>query len=406
MVAAPFTAVRPLVVPDDVAPAFVRSVQRWSRAYPRRWRVARGDEMLGVLVDLSAPGRRRLDIRSALDLVRGGWATRLRERPPLGPWLLYRLFGTRSLRDHLGWVADDIAGALFPLRQGLLVWVVIIVPTEVTRVWAGGISFFSTWWFWTVVAIALSLEYLLPGGYGRRAAIETHLLARTGERVTAGSWVRVRALRRRVTARAALPWAVAASASLLVACVVAAALAPRTLRFELNGPREGLGFDVLESGAVPRGAVLAALGLALAAGVVLASVARTRLRRPRPRADQPHRELERVGVRRAAPVVLGVAVLAAMPIAEALGALPLALGLGLGIAAAVLAPPAVVAWLVVRQLSGAGELAFVDVRRIGLVGRAPRVDGPSSALTPAQPSEVGAVWPWPWSTRDQTPALG
>ena len=402
MVAAPFPAALPPVVPDGVDPAFVRSVQLWSRAYPRRWRAARGDELLGLLADLAAPGARRLDVRSALELVRGGWATRLRGRPPLGPWLQYRLFGTRSLRDHLGWVADDIVGALFPLRQGLPTLLVVIIPIYVTRVWAGS----STWWIWIWIVIALSVENLDPDGYGRRQAIETHLLARTGERVTAGSWVRVRAPRRRVAARAALPWAAAASAGLLAACVAAAALAPRTLRVESSGPGAWPGFGLVDGGAVPRGAVLAVLGLALAAGVVLASAARTRLRRPGPRVDQPHRELVRVGTRRAMLVVLGVALLAALPVAEALGALPLALGLGLGIAAAVLAPPALVAWLVVRQLPGAGELAFVDVRRIGLVGRAPRVDGPSSVLTPAQPSEVGTVWPWPWNARDQTPALG
>lgn len=405
MVAAPFPAALPSVVPDGVEPAFVRSVQFWSRAYPRRWRAARGDELIGLLADLAAPGARRLDVRSALDLVRGGWATRLRERPPLGPWLLYRLFGTRSLRDHLGWVADDIAGALFPLRH-VMITALAIIPINVTHVWAGGISYFSTWSFWIVVVIALSLDSQLLDGYRRWRAIETYLLARTGERVTAGSWVRVRAPRRRVTARAALPWAAAAPVGLLVACVAAAARAPRAVRFEATEPGAWPGFGLVDGGAVPRGAVLAVLVLAVAAGVVLASMVRTRLRRPGLSVDQPDRELERVGVRRATFVVLDVALLAALPIAEALGAVPLGLGLWLGIAAGVLAPPAVVAWLVVRQLPGAGELAFVDVRRIGLVGRAPRVDGPSSVLTPAQPSEVGAVWPWPWSAKGQTPALG
>jgi hypothetical protein len=405
MVAAPFPAARPSLVPDGVDPALVRSVQLWSRAYPRRWRAARGDELLGLLADLAAPGTRRLDVRSALDLVRGGWATRLRERPPLGPWLRYRLFGTRTLRDHLGWVADDIAGALFPLRQSLLAWLVVIIPIDVTHVWAGGTSYFSTWWFWIVVVIALSFECLFPSGAGRRRAIETHLMARAGERVTAGSWVRVRAPRQRVVARDALPLAAAASASLLVVCVVAAALAPITLRFERNGPDVGPGFGAYGGGEVPRGAVLAVLALALATGMVLASLARARLRRSGLGVDQPHRTLVRVGGRRTCGVVLSVALLAALPVAEALGAVPLALGLVPGIAAAVLAPPAVVAWLVVRQVPDAGELAFVDVRRIGLVGRVPCVDGPSSTLTPAQPAEVGAVWPWPWST-GQAPALG
>lgn len=386
MVAAPFPAAPPPVVPDGVEPAFVRSVQRWSRAYPRRWRAARGDELLGLLVDLASPGARRLGVRSALDLVRGGWRTRLREHPPLWPWLQYRLLGDRSLRDHLGWVADDVAGALYPLREGLNArgglfgWLVIVIPVTAPAVWAGDISSFIAWWYWIAVVVALSGVYLLPGGYGRRQAIETHLVARAGERVAVGSWVRVPVPRRRVLARAALPLAAAASLGTLAACAVAAVLAPR-------------------------GAVLVALGVALAAGVALASAARIRLHRPGQAVGQPDRELEPVGARRAVLVVLGVALLAALPVAEALGVVPLALGPLLGIAAAVLAPPAVVAWLVVRQLPEAGELALVDVWRVGLVGRMPRVDGPATAVTPAQPSEA-AVRSRPWSAGGQAPALG
>src|SRR5665647_3385588 len=209
-------------------PSGGRSRSRVAQPPRTRSSAARGDELIGLLADLAAPGARRLDVRSALDLVRGGWATRLRERPPLGPWLLYRLFGTRSLRDHLGWVADDIAGALFPLRHVMInalvmITALAIIPINVTHVWAGGISYFSTWSFWIFVVIALSLDSQLLDGYRRWRAIEAYLLARTGERVTAGSWVRVRAPRRRVTARAALPWAAAAPVGLLVACVAAAA---------------------------------------------------------------------------------------------------------------------------------------------------------------------------------------
>jgi len=68
----------------------VRSTELWMRAYPCRWREARGEELLGLVVDLAGPDARGLGARAAFDLVRGGWATRWREHPPLHTWLLYR----------------------------------------------------------------------------------------------------------------------------------------------------------------------------------------------------------------------------------------------------------------------------------------------------------------------------
>jgi hypothetical protein len=72
-----------------------RRVQLWMRAYPRRWRQERAEELSGLVVDLAGPDARRLGVNAGLDLVRGGWATRWREHPPLHTWLLYRLFDRR-----------------------------------------------------------------------------------------------------------------------------------------------------------------------------------------------------------------------------------------------------------------------------------------------------------------------
>ena len=81
---------------DTVAQAqIVGSIQFWMRAYPRRWRQVRGQELVDVVVDLAGPGAQALDPRSAFDLVRGGWATRWREHPLPHTWLLYRLFERR-----------------------------------------------------------------------------------------------------------------------------------------------------------------------------------------------------------------------------------------------------------------------------------------------------------------------
>jgi hypothetical protein len=104
--------------------SFDRSVRRWLRTYPRRWRQVRGAEVAAVLVDLARPGARRLDARTALGLLVGGWRTRAREHPPLGPWLRYRLLRERLPRRYRPWVRDDVEGRWFPLRLlSPVVWV-------------------------------------------------------------------------------------------------------------------------------------------------------------------------------------------------------------------------------------------------------------------------------------------
>ncbi|MGV8978980.1 MAG: hypothetical protein ACOH17_13150 [Cellulomonas sp.] len=77
---------------------FERSVAFWLRAYPRRWRQVRAAEVTAVLADLAGPAARRLDGRTALGLVRGGWATRWREHPPPLLWWRYRVLRRRLPR--------------------------------------------------------------------------------------------------------------------------------------------------------------------------------------------------------------------------------------------------------------------------------------------------------------------
>lgn len=59
-------------VPVGISQRLVRSARFWLRAYPRRWRTARGEEVLGLLADLAGPGDGRLDARTAVNLVRVG----------------------------------------------------------------------------------------------------------------------------------------------------------------------------------------------------------------------------------------------------------------------------------------------------------------------------------------------
>ena len=102
---------------DPVEPDLARSIRSWMRAYPGRWRAVRGEEMFGLVADLARPGARRLSARAAIDLLRGGWATRWREHPPLHNWLLYRMFDKRIPVAYRAWALDDINGYWFPLRR-------------------------------------------------------------------------------------------------------------------------------------------------------------------------------------------------------------------------------------------------------------------------------------------------
>lgn len=389
--------------PDDVSPAFRRSAEFWLRAYPRRWRSARAEEVLGVLADLARPGAHRLDVRSALNLVRGGWATRLREHPPLGPWLLYRVFGTRSLPAHLPWVADDIAGATYPARQSAPIWLMFAGLEVFSRLATGSAGPFGR--AWLAFALVVAVQTLILPDYYRRSAMNLHLVPAPGHRVARGSWARVPTLRRRLAARSALPWAACSLVVLLGSCVAAALLAPSVVAFGVLPPGSGLG---VEASSVPAGrattGTLLAIAVAVGLGSLLAAAARRRLRDCRV-PEQPHRVIVTMAWRRALVALFGVGLLSAIPVGEAIGAWPLSVSVPLGMAAGVLAPPAVVAWLAVCR-GASRSLVWADVRRIALLGRPPGVDEPATALAPADESEVGTVRPWPWSGAGPTPVAG
>lgn len=389
-------------LPDGVDPAFAQSVRFWSRAYPRRWRAAREAELLGILADLAPPGARRLAGRAALDLVRGGWATRLREHPPLGPWLVYRLFGARALTNHRPWVADDIAGALFPLRQGAGAIVVLGVIEGVARLAYGVPGPLARYWW---VALGMVLVALLWPGRARRSATALHLTVRAGEAVTPGALVRVPCPRRRLAARAGLPWLVSGLAVVLVACTVAAARARTTLQVERLHPDDGVGLSLEGGGAVPRAAILLTLAIGVGVGLVLAVRAWRHVRALSPVA-QPHRVQIGAGPRTVVGALLVVGLAVAVPVAEGLGAVSLALSVPLGLAAGVLAPPLAVTWAGVRRSPVRDDLALVDAWHATWSRGPLRPDEPGTELVPADPALVGVVQPWPYSNEGPTAAVG
>lgn len=57
---------------------YEQQVQRLLRAYPPSWREERGAEMSATLLDLADDGRRSVPVRTALDLLLGGWSERAR----------------------------------------------------------------------------------------------------------------------------------------------------------------------------------------------------------------------------------------------------------------------------------------------------------------------------------------
>ncbi|MBB2925461.1 hypothetical protein [Cellulomonas cellasea] len=95
---------------------FARSAALWLRAYPRRWRADRAREVTEVLRDLAVPGTSRVDARTAVGLVRAGWATRWREHPPAGVYVRYRMLDRAPGSPWDGWAHDDVEGPLYPVR--------------------------------------------------------------------------------------------------------------------------------------------------------------------------------------------------------------------------------------------------------------------------------------------------
>ncbi len=359
-----------------------RSARFWMRAYPRRWRVARGEELLGVLLDLAAPGARRVGARTAIDLVRGGWATRWREHPPLLPWLGYRALNRRLPEPYRAWAKDDIDGAYYAPRELLgATWAYVALMEIFTRVpgravpTLGRVEQFMAVWIGMAV-----LTWLFRSGHRRRRALLIHLAPRPGDLLYEGRLVVQDGPRARIGARSGLPWLAGASALLLMSAVLAAALAPLGVWGHPTpaGPDTSAG---LTTGVGPVAVRASAYAVVLLGGLLsVLAVRRVRrwVRRP---VDQPSRLLRPMGVLDAVRAVLltsgglGVAWL------EIVGGLPLLLSPLIAAVALVVLTTAVAARAELRS-DPALEIALVDVLRIVQRNRPPEVDGPVPELGP------------------------
>lgn len=172
---------------------FERSARFWARAYPRRWREVHGDELLAVQQDVAqaaaeatgSPFPERLSADEIRSLLRAGWGQRWRERPPLWRWALYRL-GLRLPARYWWWVADDIRGALYSVRD--TVWGMGLIYGSMTgglAVYAAAVgrpvadvvpAFLSTWYFWVVVGGVVLAAATFQREYRTRSAWYRHVV--------------------------------------------------------------------------------------------------------------------------------------------------------------------------------------------------------------------------------------
>ncbi|GIH75121.1 hypothetical protein Plo01_15500 [Planobispora longispora] len=129
---------------------YERRCRRLMRAYPPRFREHRGEELLGTLLDIAVPGQLRPSLRDSLDIVRGGLRARLRGRPPVVQWLLYRLFGRLVSDRYRMWVRDDLRGRLYivyALIPRVMLIALMLKAVDDLALIPSGVELLSRWIF-------------------------------------------------------------------------------------------------------------------------------------------------------------------------------------------------------------------------------------------------------------------
>ena len=100
------------------------------RAFPPRWRERHGDELLHVSGELALSTERDPGWGEFVDIVRGGLAVRIEDRPPLRVRAAYRWFEKPvPVRWH-AWMRDDLRGRFLGYRRNLRamlpIWLVTV----------------------------------------------------------------------------------------------------------------------------------------------------------------------------------------------------------------------------------------------------------------------------------------
>lgn len=360
-------------------PRFERSARLWLRAYPRRWRLRRADEMVALLADLAGPDATRVDVRTAAGLVRSGWATRARTRPPLRHVLAYRLFDRRMPARYRGWVRDDLEGASSPLRALVAVACVYAVIAVVLPLVTGERPHRPSGGALAVM-LGMSIGILLRGPWQLHKQARKHLVAEPDEELTADSLLYGMVMRDRLTARRTAGMLAVTVGLVGLAAVVTCLVAPTGVGLEACGAACVGTVTEERSGASP--ALLAVLGAAFVGGVVGSLFAAARLRHLVPaRLAQGARRLVPPTARHV--TLLGTVSVAFFGIAwiEGAGRTDLFLCVGVAVAALLTVPGLLVVWRIAR--TGPDDLALVDVLTIAAKGKVAPVDTYREGLVPA-----------------------
>jgi hypothetical protein len=371
----------------DDTPGFERSVARWLRAYPCRWRTARGAEITAVLADLAPAGATRLDLRSGLGLLRAGWATRWREHPPPGAWFRYAVLERPIDPRHRPWIEDDLAGWTVLLRRLAVGSWVLVVVLLMQWIQTGGLADVG---FLVVLPSVYLLSIALWSREARRRIVAKQLVIQPGELVTPAARLPGLVARRRIDARSWLTATLVLVGIALGSALVALAVVRRGLALA----RCGTACVTVDGGPVAgsnRVVVAACVLVAALVGVLLARGAVARLRRRVPVA-QPYREVVPLGAHGVVRIVLLVAGL--LPLAWLAPSLTFTLAAPVAVLAALVLPVLVAARRAVLRGEVAAD-AGVDVLR-AVLGRRLCADRPVDGHMPASSwLPVGTVVPFP-----------
>ena len=160
------------------------------RAFPRRYRVARAEELRGAVADAAEAGDpQAYGLRAMADVVQAGWAERRRTRPPLGAYLRYRQGGRLAPRWH-PWMLDDLQG-WFPLRRTAVVVASYLLFMAVVLGTAAGRPVLGVGWFAFVgvVGVVVGTVVELLGAPSRDRTLRLHRYdTRTREPLPPGDW--------------------------------------------------------------------------------------------------------------------------------------------------------------------------------------------------------------------------
>jgi hypothetical protein len=132
------------------------------RAFPRRWRERHGDELLHVAGELASAPNRDANWSEFVDIVRGGLAVRIEDRPPLRVRVAYRWAEKPvPVRWH-AWMRDDLRGRFLGYRRSFRTMLPLLVFVAFVESGTDGPSRAAT------VAIISAILVAMGPGQARR----------------------------------------------------------------------------------------------------------------------------------------------------------------------------------------------------------------------------------------------